>query len=256
MYFKFLLTILTISSLLFADFYDQIEKIDKQRDKDYKELNKTLKMPDTSKYIDQINSSMKDLKQRIDSYEKDVYGGATKKEILANLKNNPAVSREFNINLDDFIKTNRIYVFMSSSVPQSVWYQYGEFLFDNKLTNSAMLLRGCIGGCEKIMPTLTYMKNILEYKKNKKINPTIMIDPLLFKRYKIEEVPCVVFAKNISYNDNTYTGSEGNEKAVKNGKIYKSCGDWNMLHHLEELEKQSKDPTLKQIISKTNRERN
>jgi hypothetical protein len=61
-------------------------------------------------------------------------------------------------------------------------------------------------------------------------------------------------AKTISNSELVETikeqGSEGSKEEVKTGKIYKSCGDWNMLYHLEELEKQSNDILLSKIIKK------
>jgi len=245
------LALMAFGTFSYGDYYDQIEKMDLKRDKDYKELNATIKKPDTSIYMDRVNNAMKGLTQRIDSYEKNVYGGVTKKDILNNLKNNPKGSGNNLTNLDldlsDFTQKNRIYVFMSSSVPLPIWYEYGAFIHNNKLHNASMLIRGCVNGCKKIKPTTDFMRKVIEYKPKQIINPSILIDPLLFKRFKMEEVPCVVFAKGVTIT-NDYEGSEGNEGQVKNNTYYKSCGDWSMMYHIEELEKQSKDPTLKKLI--------
>ena len=100
------------------------------------------------------------------------------------------------------------------------------------------------------MPTMEFLKKVIEYKPNEKMNPSILLDPLLFERYEINEVPCVVYAKDVSYLNQGFQGSEGSKEEVKTGKIYKSCGDWNMLYHLEELEKQSNDILLSKIIKK------
>lgn len=48
MYSKIIIFTLFICINAFADFYDQIEKIDKKREDLYFDINKTLKKPDTS----------------------------------------------------------------------------------------------------------------------------------------------------------------------------------------------------------------
>jgi hypothetical protein len=251
-YSKIIIFTLFICINAFADFYDQIEKIDKKREDLYFDMNKTLKKPDTSVYQEKIQNAMNGLQDRINSYETKVYGGATKKEIFSNIQTslNQNSGQKTDINIEDFVSNNRIYIFMSSSVPLSIWHEYGSFLDKNKLRNGSLLLRGCINGCEKIMPTMEFLKKVIEYKPNEKMNPSILLDPLLFERYEINEVPCVVYAKDVSYLNKGFQGSEGSKEEVKTGKIYKSCGDWNMLYHLEELEKQSNDISLTKLIKK------
>lgn len=57
---------------------------------------------------------------------------------------------------------------MSSSVPLSIWHEYGLFLDKNKLRNGSLLLRGCINGCEKIMPTMEFLKKLLNTSQMKR----------------------------------------------------------------------------------------
>lgn len=247
---KSLLLVLLLSLNAYGDFYEQIEDMDKKRDINYKELNATIKKPNTDVYMQRVQKAMVGLKERVDSYEKNVYGGATKKDILKNLQSNKTIGgSETDIDLidNDFIQKNRIYVFMSSSVPLSIWHEYGSFIYDNKLKNGSLLLRGCINGCKKIKPTLDFMEKVIKYNPKKIINPSILLDPLVFKRYGIKEVPCVVYAKGVDVNRG-FDGSEGSKENVKTKEIYKSCGDWNMMYHLEEIQKKSKDSELAKII--------
>ena len=58
MYSKIIIFTLFICINAFADFYDQIEKIDKKREDIYFDMNKTLKKPDTSIYKEQIQNAM------------------------------------------------------------------------------------------------------------------------------------------------------------------------------------------------------
>ena len=141
MYYKIIIFILFICINAFGDFYEQIEKIDKKREDIYFDMNKTLKKPDTSIYKEQIQNAMNGLQDRINSYETKVYGGATKKEIFSNIQTslNQNSGQKIDINIEDFVSNNRIYIFMSSSVPLSIWHEYGLFLDKNKLSNTNYL---------------------------------------------------------------------------------------------------------------------
>jgi len=105
-----------------------------------------------------------------------------------------------------------IYVFMSSSVPETVWEAYMSYV-DKKKLPAVFLLRGCIGGCTRIKPTLEFFKKLLinEDGTPRYENVEIAIDPLLFRKYNIDVVPCVVYK----------------------GKI--SCGDWSFDYHLRRV---------------------
>ena len=57
---------------------------------------------------------------RINSYETKVYGGATKKEIFSNIQTSfksKNSGQKLILIIEDFVSNNRIYIFMSSSVP-------------------------------------------------------------------------------------------------------------------------------------------
>ena len=82
---------------------------------------------------------------------------------------------------------------------------------EKKNIPAVFLLRGCIGGCKFIRPTIEFLKSliIIDNKKYREIE--IAIDPILFRKYRVTEVPCVVW------------------------KGKKSCGDWNFEYHLRVL---------------------
>jgi len=107
-----------------------------------------------------------------------------------------------------------VYIFISSSVPLEVWWNYAHYLI-NKNIRGIFVLRGCIGGCKYIRPTLELIKRFLtEDGKNEMGLPVeVQIDPLKFRNYGVKVVPCVALA-------------EKNEL---------SCGDWSMEYHLERL---------------------
>ena len=104
-------------------------------------------------------------------------------------------------------KGRKIYVFMSSSVPEEIWDTYMDFVLKKKL-NAVFLLRGCIGGCRYIKPTLVFIRKVL---KDRPVE--VWIDPLKFRQYGVKAVPCVAL--------------EGEKRL--------SCGDWNLEYHLRKL---------------------
>lgn len=105
---------------------------------------------------------------------------------------------------------NPVLVFMSSSVPKEVWERYMDYTEKKKIP-VVFLLRGCIGGCKYIKPTIDFLKSLIIVDENRYRGVEVAIDPLLFRKYSITEVPCVVWR----------------------GK--KSCGDWSFDYHLKVL---------------------
>ena len=107
-----------------------------------------------------------------------------------------------------------LYIFISSSVPLEVWWKYAHYLLDRNIPG-VFVLRGCIGGCRYIRPTLEFIRRFLtEDGTNEEGLPVeVQIDPLKFRNYGVKVVPCV---------------------ALKGGGKL-SCGDWNMEHHLKVL---------------------
>lgn len=108
----------------------------------------------------------------------------------------------------------KIYIFMSSSVPKEVWYEYVRQVTEMNI-DAVLVLRGCIGGCKYIKPTLEFIHDVITLggKEEKGLPVEVWIDPILFRKYKVKVVPCVAI--------------EGKKKL--------SCGDWNLKWHLKEL---------------------
>jgi hypothetical protein len=122
---------------------------------------------------------------------------------------------------------DRLYVFMSASVPEVVWKHYADSM--KYMRNASIVLRGCIGGCGAgLRPTYNFLRSI---------NPgSAMIDPLLFRLYDITEVPAVVYATGVPMLGDM--GSEGNASLLPNEAVpvhRKSIGDWSFEYHLDQL---------------------
>lgn len=244
MHFKKLISTMLLGCVVIhGDVYDKYKTLEDNAEKNAKDMNISgaIQKIDIGKYMQNAQNIYTKLKPLVEDEKNRIQA----EQNTTGLIKNAASSSD---PLERFIQKNRIYVFMSTSVPKSVWYEYGKFISDNKLLNASLLLRGCIDGCTRVMPTLNYMKSIIEYDKNHKINPSILIDPLLFDKYKIKEAPCVVYSTNVEVED--YRLSEGLDTNSISDKSYMSCGDWSLMYHLKNLHEQSKDENLNAIISK------
>lgn len=228
---------------LYADKFDTFKSIENNAFKQGKELDLSgLKNnQETNDFSEKISQIYQDLAPKVEMEKTRIFGAEDEKNLLENMNIRKKA------NLENFIQKNRIYIFMSESVPKQVWYNYGNYQVKNKLFNASMVLRGCIGGdCRLIKPTADFVQSIMKYDANNEINPNVIIDPMLFRKYKIDRVPCVVFAENVSIQD--YNLSEGADGNFKSKEIYKSCGDWDLAYHLREIQKQSNSLELKKIL--------
>ena len=147
-----------------------------------------------------------------------------------------------------FKNDERLYIFMSSSVPLSVWRGYAAVLDKLQTDHIAMVLRGCIGGCRYIKPTLEFLQKVIKPDEHSEYSALIEIDPLLFRKYGIKEVPCFVYAKGLQVDRPDL--SEGWEKNIKEEpKFWISCGDWAFGYHIEKLERESHSESLKRLLT-------
>ncbi len=146
----------------------------------------------------------------------------------------------------------RLYIFMSSSVPENIWIEYARQIDKYSLfTDAKIYLRGCISGCRYIKPTLEFIRKILtENGKNEKgLIVDVMIDPFLFRLYQIDAVPCFVYAKNVQIIDPSM--SEALSQNLKTAPtFYKSCGSYSFDYHIKKLYEKSKSLSLKKLYKK------
>ncbi|MDD3056156.1 MAG: TrbC family F-type conjugative pilus assembly protein [Aliarcobacter sp.] len=247
LYNKLLLVGLLSTSFLLADKFDIVKELEnnafiKAQDINLEPIQKNI---DKEKFNDSISEIYKSALKNVDIESRRIHG---EKVELKNFTMENGLKIQKEINLKDFILNNRIYIFMSESVPFDIWHTYGKLIHNKKLINTSMVLRGCIGGnCSKIAPTAEFVLKIKQYDKNNEINPNIIIDPLLFRKYNITQAPCVVFAQNTQTKDLTI--SEGNDKNFNAQEIFKSCGDWSFIWHLKEIQKKANSTQLEQIIN-------
>lgn len=146
---------------------------------------------------------------------------------------------------------DRVYIFISSSMPVETVKAYARDLAKIGEDNVFLVMRGGIGGLKKIAPTVEWISSVL------KIDPLcsgscelyrtkVLIDPLLFKKYEIKEAPAVVYVKNVV---NTEGLSEG-LSTVKNSGFYLSYGDISLAYHLKLIAEYSKDEHIKLVAER------
>ncbi|MGJ0493291.1 TrbC family F-type conjugative pilus assembly protein [Aliarcobacter cryaerophilus] len=242
-----LLVFITSTLLFSSDKFEAMKKLEnnvylQSQSIDLKGIQKNFNSHDFTKNLSNVyDNALKN----VDIETRRIQGENVSIDNFTILKNtNVTFSEE---NLKSFLKNNRIYIFMSESVPMSIWHTYGKLMHDKKLSNTSMVLRGCIGGnCKNIGPTGEFIVNLRKYDINNEINPNVIIDPLLFRKYNIEKAPCVVFAENVQTK--VLSQSEGNDENFNAKNTYKSCGAWDLVWHLKEIQKNANSLELEQII--------
>jgi len=239
------IALLISSTLLFADKFDTMKKLEddiylKNKEINLKDVQENINSHNFENNLSKIYDSVL---KNVDIETRRLQGENVSIDNLTTLKN----KKTSNDDIKSFLQNNRIYIFMSQSVPMDIWHTYGKLIYDKKLTNTSMVLRGCIGGsCTKIAPTGEFIVKLKKYDKNSEISPNIIIDPLLFRKYNISQVPCVVFAQDTQTKDLAL--SEGIAENFNAKKTYKSCGAWNLLWHLKQLQQEANSLELEQII--------
>ena len=244
----------------------------KKLQKRAKELKNKIKIyPEQNKYYEEakkkaLKSYLQFKKQRqkeIEAYRNTLKELLTQKEETELTSSSPIQS--FNPAHSQWkhflVSHERLYIFMSSSVPLVTWNNYAESLHKLRDANTAIVLRGCIGGCTHIRPTLEFIKKIIfpggiediDFSKEgwqKELDRRtrhiqVLIDPLLFRYYNISEVPCIVYARGV----NPLSGlSEGlSENLQKSPQFWKICGDWKLSYLLERLYEKSGALVLKRM---------
>lgn len=135
----------------------------------------------------------------------------------------------------------RIYIFISSSVPGVTLKNYVKAVSYLKERNIRLVLRGFIGGARHVKPTLTFIKDLIF--KDPSCNPLrgkcatynaqVIIDPMLFTRYGINKVPAVVYASSVSVMDDKM--SEGLNSNAKVPSHYVLYGDVGLEYAIEKF---------------------
>lgn len=139
----------------------------------------------------------------------------------------------------------QLYLFISSSVPLTTLRNYAAVLDHAGTSQVIMVLRGFVGGMKKIRPTLDFIGTILkkdpacdlakEMCDSYQVN--IQIDPLLFQRLAIHEVPALAYLPISETDDENMQ----QESIIING-------DAGLDYLLERINREVKNPELDSLI--------
>lgn len=148
----------------------------------------------------------------------------------------------------------RIYIFISSSVPLSTLRNYAADIDKLSGHNVFMVMRGMKDGMRYIKPTVEFVSSILKKDKSCDMtkeecaayNAEVQIDPMLFRRYGITQVPAIVYATGVNIID--IQGSEGMDENAKVGNFYVIYGDAALDYALERINESAKSQNLDRII--------
>jgi len=146
-----------------------------------------------------------------------------------------------------------LYLFVSSSVPLNTLRSYAAMIDRARTSRIIMVLRGFVGGMKKIRPTMEFIGEVL--KKDPGCNlakekyPTrghkcdsyqvnIQVDPQLFQRFGIEEVPALAY---LPINVDTAEGRQPEPIIIS--------GDAGLDYLLERINQEAKNAELNSLIA-------
>jgi type-F conjugative transfer system pilin assembly protein TrbC len=147
----------------------------------------------------------------------------------------------------------QLYLFVSSSVPLTTLRNYAAMIDRAHAGQVTMVLRGFVGGMNKIRPTMEFIGEILkkdpacDFTKDNyparghkcdSYQVNIEIDPLLFQRFAIDEVPALAYLP-VSEND---TEGKQTEPLIVNG-------DAGLDYLLERINREAKSAELNTLIA-------
>jgi len=150
----------------------------------------------------------------------------------------------------------RLYVFVSSSVPKETIRNYVTFVSSHIEGNVVFVLRGGVGGLKRLSPTVGWIYDVIKKDKfceegNCEVYEVeFVIDPFLFRRYRVERVPAIVYAKGEELTK--FEGSEGLEDKWRVRVWMKTYGDMGLAYHLKVIGEELKIEKIKRFIDELN----
>lgn len=147
--------------------------------------------------------------------------------------------------------TDRLYVFVSRSMPIETLRTYAMDI--ERIPGAMMVLRGFVKDGQEMGPTIEFFAQVMrvdprcEGKECPLRTADINIDPILFKRYGITNVPAVVYEENVTDDGHCADGTAVMD--LKNN-IHVVYGAASLEYVLELLRKETKRPGLNAMLKK------
>lgn len=204
-----------------------IDLNNKHKEKGRTEVEKLAEFFSSDGYQRLIRQKTEELKQTIF------------KDRINNVTNQSA--KEIDKNSRLLKEKEELYLFISSSIPIHTLRNYTVALDKLGSTNISVVMRGFTGGMKYIKPTIHFVTNIIkkdescDFSKEKcdLYKVSIKVDPLLFRKYKITQVPAVVFEPGVDSKISAY---------------YVVYGDASLEYLLEMIYRETKSGSIDKMI--------
>ncbi len=142
-----------------------------------------------------------------------------------------------------FEANERIYVFVSASIPKPTLRNYAADIAKLSEGHVAMVMRGFIGGMKHATPTFQFVAELIAKKSTCEVfkdtcdahRVNFMVDPLLFRRYGIERVPAIVYVNGLLLNDPAM--SEGLQENAATQIHHVVYGEISLQYALEKIQR-------------------
>jgi len=149
-------------------------------------------------------------------------------------------------------KDSNLYVFISSSMPLNTLRAYAQDVAALKDKNVLIVVRGMIGSPPGIKETARYLKKLIQKdpdcQRNCKVyKARFVIDPKLFEKYRITEVPAFVYDRNVKTRSPDIGGRTENKSSRE---PYQLSGDVSLEYALELFRRATKEKELNHLISR------
>ena len=149
----------------------------------------------------------------------------------------------------------RVYLFLSSSMPMQTVRNYIASVARMGDPNIKVVMRGFVGGMKKVGPTVAFISKAIYLDadcdpgqgKCPAHNIHVGIDPQLFRKYGIDRVPTVVYARGVSIAPPEQ--SEGGDSAKVSSSV-KVSGDASLEYILGKISQTAGAGHVQQLLSK------
>lgn len=166
--------------------------------------------------------------------------------------------KQENLCPDQLQQTEKVFLFVSSSMPDQTLRAYVQDLDRLGDPNFVMVLRGFVDGMKQARPTLNFLEKLLAKESGCRLNKgkicdlfrvSIVIDPLVFQKFNIQEVPALAYVKNINLIDPKQSmGLAGNLSGEIEAVVVH--GDAALAFGLEHILKETQNVRIKRAIQK------
>ena len=153
------------------------------------------------------------------------------------------------------VASERVYVFISSAMPLATIRNYAASVARLGDPNVSLVMRGFVDGMTKIQPTIGFIASVLQRDQAcrpqdgdcEMLSAGLVVDPLLFRMYRIDRVPAVVYARGLKAEDTAL--SEGDPKNTTISDHYAAYGDASLEYLLDQIRRESGAASLATLLA-------